>query len=134
MATQSFDWSHYQTLAEELLSQPKESNLRSAISRAYYFVYHLARQRIEDNGFFFIERQDTHRQVWEKFSGSADASCRSLGSVGQMLKQKREAADYESIFPRVHEDAPALVAIAASFAIKLAQLDKRLPTNTGIRR
>ena len=36
-------------LAEELGQRTDEASLRSALSRAYYFVYHLALQRAEAN-------------------------------------------------------------------------------------
>jgi hypothetical protein len=51
VAAQPFSWPDYLTLANELSIRSEEYCLRTAISRTYYFVYHLARQRILDNGF-----------------------------------------------------------------------------------
>jgi hypothetical protein len=46
-----FDWFEYLQLADELGERAEEGALRSAISRAYYYVYHQALERAEANGF-----------------------------------------------------------------------------------
>ena len=46
-----FNWSGYLQLAEELGKRSDEASLRSALSRAYYYVYHLALERAEANDF-----------------------------------------------------------------------------------
>ena len=46
-----FDWSEFLTLADELGKRADEASLRSALSRAYYYVYHLALRRAQDNNF-----------------------------------------------------------------------------------
>lgn len=124
MDTQPFDWSEYQKLAQELVSQSGESYLRTAISRAYYYVYHLARERLIKNHF---EKSYTHREVWNSFNGSNDLRCRKLFEIAKRLKEKRESADYKSSYPHIEKDAPAMVAFAAQFAIDLSQLDSDLP-------
>jgi uncharacterized protein (UPF0332 family) len=135
METTPFNWSEYHSLARELVTRSSnESCLRTAVSRAYYYVFHLARQRLLDNQFLFLEKQDSHKQVWEKYTGSPDYDCRKLAEIAKRLKEKREAADYEVYFPQLAKDAPVLVASAEDFASRLNKLDKRLPTNTGVRR
>jgi uncharacterized protein (UPF0332 family) len=134
MPAQPFDWLGYHKLAEELLQQAAEPHLRTAVSRAYYYVFHLGRQRLIANRFYFIEKQDSHKQVWEKFADSPDPRCKKLAETAKRLKQKREVADYEQYFPRIEEDAVALVALAGDFARQLLGLDPRLPQNTGVMR
>jgi len=134
MATQPFDWSEYHSLAQELVKQSGESYLRTAVSRAYYYVFHLARQRLIDNRFIILEKQDSHKQVWEKFIASPDHRCRKLAETGKRLKEKRETADYEPHFPKIEKDAQAMVALAAQFASELSHLDANLPRNTGVLR
>ncbi len=131
MTTQPFDWSEYHRLAQELVKQTGESSLRTAVSRAYYYVFHLARQRLVDNRFIILEKQDSHKQVWEKFNSSTDFRCRKLAEAAKRLKEKRERADYESHYPQIEKDAPAMVTLAAEFATELARLDPNLPRNTG---
>ena len=45
-----FDWTEYARLAEELGTRPDEASLRTAISRAYYSVYHQARDYLLAEG------------------------------------------------------------------------------------
>ena len=54
MAAAPFGWSEYLNLAMELGARKDEASLRSAISRAYYYVYHLALERARSNGFTFV--------------------------------------------------------------------------------
>jgi hypothetical protein len=133
MAIQPFNWSEYYRVAQELSNHTAECYLRTSISRAYYYVFHLGRKRVEENRFQLL-RSDAHKQVWEKFSDSPDHRCRKLAEAAKRLKQKREAADYEQFYPQIAKDAPALAALAAQFATDLASLDPALPRNTGVQR
>ncbi len=52
----SFDWSKYFVLAEVLIKAQGKERLaeeyrRSAISRGYYFVFHLTKAKVESDGF-----------------------------------------------------------------------------------
>ncbi len=133
MATQSFNWSEYQRVAHELSTHADECYLRTSISRAYYYIYHLGRKRIEDNGFPLL-RADAHKQIWEKFSNSPDYRCHKLAETAKRLKEKRELADYVPFYPRIAADAPFVVSLAEQFATDLAKLDPALPRNTGVQR
>ena len=55
MASQPFSWSEYLRLAQDLGKRSDEASLRSAISRAYYYVYHLGLDRARSNNFTFSE-------------------------------------------------------------------------------
>jgi hypothetical protein len=133
MATQPFNWSEYHRVARELSTHADECYLRTSISRAYYYVFHLGRKRVEDNRFILF-KSDAHKQVWEKFSNSPDPRCRKLAETAKRLKEKRESADYEQFYPQIAKDAPAVVALAAQFATDLTSLDPALPRNTGVER
>jgi len=134
MATPPFDWTDFQKLARELAKRPQESCLRTAVGRAYYFAFHLARKRVIENGFAITPREDSHKQVWEKYSGSPEFECKKLAEIAMRLKGKRQRADYEEHYSRISEDAPQVIADAEDFANRLARLPPRLPANTGIRR
>jgi hypothetical protein len=133
MVTKPFDWPDFLTLAEELAMRPEEHCLRTAISRVYYYAYHLARQRVVDNEFVITKFEDSHKQVWEKFGGSPDFQCRKLYDLAQILKDKRRQADYEANFPRIASEFPGIVNTAKKFATDLNALEKRLPVNRGVR-
>jgi uncharacterized protein (UPF0332 family) len=127
-----FDWPDFLTLADDLSKRQEESCLRTAISRAYYFIYHLARQRIIDNQFMIVRQGDTHKQVWEKFEWDPDPRCQRLHSLAKKLHDKRKQADYDIPYPKIEGEFPALIELAQRFADELNRLDKRLPVNRGV--
>lgn len=129
----AFDWSTLLALAEELCHRDEEAAQRTAISRSYYYVYHLGRRRILDNGFPFSRGVDTHKQVWEKFGNDPDPRCQSLKALAKILQDKRSRADYEDEYAKLTEDCTAVLEMAKQFATKLNALDKRLPVNRGVR-
>jgi uncharacterized protein (UPF0332 family) len=128
-----FAWSDFLTLAEELSRRNDEAALRTAASRAYYYVYHLGRQRILDNGFPLTRGADTHKQVWEKFEADPDPRCKKLQDLAKRLHDKRKQADYDIPYPKIEKEFPALLDMAKKFALDLNALDKRLPSNRGMR-
>jgi uncharacterized protein (UPF0332 family) len=128
-----FDWSEYFRLADELGRRPDEAWLRSAISRAYYYVYHLALARAEANAYKALPGEGTHTQLWRVFSASPEPDCQRLAAIAARLKEKRERADYENYFVRVAEEVPVLLADAQAFAALLNRLPARHPNPRGIR-
>jgi len=133
MASQSFDWSEYFKLADELAKRKDEATLRSALSRAYYYVYHLALSRALNNGFTTRSGEGTHTQMWRNYSGSPEPDCRKLAEIGGRLKEKRERADYNQIYARIDEEIPDMLADAQDFAARLQKLNPRFPNPTSIR-
>lgn len=128
MAATPFNWSEYLRLAEELAGRAgDEASLRSAISRAYYRVYHLALSRAEANAYRPRAGEPTHVQLWRVFSGSPIPDCQRLAIIAGRLKEKRERADYENHYARIDEEAPALLAEAQTFAALLATVPARHP-------
>src|SRR5271166_981735 len=127
MVSQPFDWSEYFKLADELAKRTDEAALRSALSRAYYYVYHLALRRALDNGFTTKSGEGTHTQMWRNFSGSPEPDCRKLAEIAGRLKEKRERADYNQIYVRINEEIPEMLADAQDFADRLQRLNPRLP-------
>ena len=130
-----FDWSGYLTLAEELGGRSDEASLRSALSRAYYFVYHVALERAEKNEFKPLPGEGTHTQLWRLFHGSPEPLCRRLAQIAERLKEKRERADYQAApFARIAEEVPLLLEDAREFKTLLASLPARHPRSQSVRR
>ena len=129
---QPFDWPDFLTLADELSRRPEEACLRTSISRAYYYIYHLGRQRVLDNGFIVNHYGDSHRQVWEKFENDPTPDCKKLAILANQLKDKRQRADYDKPYVRIADEFPAVIEIARKFATDLARLNARLPVNRGV--
>lgn len=108
----SFDWSEYLKLAQELEEQAKKSSsaayqeakLRSAMSRAYYAAFCLARDHLrykdkisEPNPLINTHnlRVNIHRYVREKFQESNDAMRQDIGHKLEWMCDNRNAADYD---------------------------------------
>lgn len=88
----SFDWREYIRLAEELINQDKESCLRSGVSRAYYGVFCIMRDKA---GFKTYKEYDVHRKVIEYYKSSRDKKEQYVGKLLDELRKKRNDADYD---------------------------------------
>jgi uncharacterized protein (UPF0332 family) len=133
MAAVPFDWLEYFRLAEELGRHTHEASLRSAISRAYYYVYHLGLARAEANAYRAVAGEGTHAQLWRVFSASPEPDCQRLAAIAVRLKEKRERADYENYFARIAEEVPIMLADATEFAALLNRLAARHPNPRSMR-
>jgi uncharacterized protein (UPF0332 family) len=131
MSMTSFDWTRFRDLGEELTRRQEEVAHRTAIGRLYYYVFHLARQRVIQNGFHVLAGVDSHKQVWEKYTNSPEPECQKLGEIAKRLKERRVRADYSDTYVRVKEDAAQVLEDTQMFADKLSRLSPRLPANSG---
>jgi uncharacterized protein (UPF0332 family) len=133
MAAAPFDWQEYFGLADELGRRADEASLRTAISRAYYYVYHLALARAEANTYRPLPGEGNHTQLWRVFSKSPEPDCQRLAIIAARLKEKRERADYENHYARVAEEVPELLADAQQFAALLGRVPGRHPNPKSLR-
>jgi uncharacterized protein (UPF0332 family) len=98
----SFDWSEYLHLAQELTGQAvtppsQEAKLRSAISRAYYAAFCLARNHLLDKGYPVPTDGRAHKYVPQKFKSRPDLSHRQIGENLDRLREDRRKADYDNV-------------------------------------
>ena len=125
MASPSFDWSRYLTLATQLSGNADEASQRSSMSRAYYCVYHKALERAVGNGYI---DQRSHLKLWELYNrNSADKVCRNLYVMGTRMKKERVDADYDGTAIRIAERMAVQLNRANSFLARLAGLPAGLP-------
>lgn len=94
----SFDWSGYLTLAKHLNDRSndfpdQEAAYRSAISRAYYAVFCLARNYVKDVDRTEFHGND-HKQLQNHLRNHADKSRKKIGNQLRKLHQHRIKADY----------------------------------------
>lgn len=90
-----FNWPDYYDLSQELRLNSGEAYQRSAVSRAYYAVFHGARNKLIV--WYEWEPPDDksdHEYLWEKFSGKADSTSRNVGQLGDRLRKARNKVDY----------------------------------------
>ena len=117
--TTRFDWRRYFALAERLGQDvANEAALRSAISRAYYAVFALARRRLIADGCWNAGREP-HKRVWMTYRTADDERCRTIGHRGFNLLDRRKRADYEDW---IGHDPAQETAIALNFAREIQAL------------
>ena len=92
----AFDWSQYLVLAKDLGSRSEEAAVRSAISRAYYAAYNVARSFCANAGISIIDTGNLHKDLWDAFLRKGGRTFASVYDKGQRLRRKRTKADYDS--------------------------------------
>lgn len=121
-----FDWHNFLLLAEELAKRGDEAAKRTAISRAYYFIFNLGYARAEANGAFI--GGDRHTQCWRRYLSTPDPTCKTLGNMGERMKLRRTSADYEApTKARLNDDVQRSLEEARQFMSALAALPQRFP-------
>lgn len=71
----------------------EEAKLRSAISRAYYGVFNLAKELIQSQG-YTVPKRDAHKFVIDWLQGSTNIEWTLLGIKLNYLRDQRCKADY----------------------------------------
>ncbi|MBI1390198.1 MAG: hypothetical protein GC154_17295 [bacterium] len=72
--------------------------MRTAISRAYYALFHAALEKMHDEN-AALDPRNQHSQVWNYFCRGDELERRWIGNCGHRLKRERQLADY---FPSVY--------------------------------
>jgi uncharacterized protein (UPF0332 family) len=121
-------WVDLIALARELLRQESEASRRSAISRAYYGAFNLARRHLEADG-TPINNRGAHKKVWQAF-GLADQAApeareawQTVGKLGMALSSLRNQADYVDEFPGLESQAASAVVTAERILELLPRLE-----------
>jgi uncharacterized protein (UPF0332 family) len=97
-----FDWASYLVLARELAKQPDEASHRSAVSRAYYAIFNMARLLLEGEGTAITSTGRAHDDVWRALE-AAGRGRRKLGADGKRLREMRRKADYDGVVPALEK-------------------------------
>jgi hypothetical protein len=108
----AFDFAEYLDLAEELAVRNDEAAWRSAISRAYYGVLHVAFQAPPLPLRATVSHRTTHRATWQPYTASSVLVCRQVGHAGIRLRDSRVDADYRALASVSSAQAVRLVAHA----------------------
>jgi uncharacterized protein (UPF0332 family) len=94
----NFDWSGYLALAKEMITKAnefadQEAVYRSVVSRAYYGVYCLARNRVRDIDAKEFHGND-HKALQNYLTEHPHKNRKKLGNQLRSLHQHRIKADY----------------------------------------
>jgi len=90
----NFDWSLYLRLARELGGRADDASKRTAISRAYYYAFHVANDHLKAHRVLLNPTKGAHERVWDIFIKSSRRECIKIGTDGYRLKAARREADY----------------------------------------
>jgi hypothetical protein len=123
-----FDWNEYLVLARQLAAANDDASKRSAISRAYYFVFNIAFARAEATAGRHPKGETFHKWCWDKYRNTPDMNCRKLGIDGEHMKYRRVKVDYKSAdIPRLDDEVRRMLLEAQQFRANLAALNPRYP-------
>ncbi len=85
----------YLEVAWSLLEGSREAEWRSALSRAYYAAFHIARQLLTQCGFAVPRGDQAHAYLWLRLSNAGHPDVHYVGTKLNDLRKARNRADYE---------------------------------------
>ena len=97
-------------VADSLLESHTEAHWRSAVSRAYYAAFHVARRFLSQHGLTVSMTANAHREVRDMLKLSGIPFVRKLGMKLDGLRTRRNEADYavdEKLTPETSRKAVA---------------------------
>ena len=114
-------------VADELVMGPHESHWRSAVSRAYYAVFHVAATLLEQCGFAVPPADRAHAYLWMRLSKSIHPDVVEAGRRLDDLRRARNQADYGLRRPYAHAEAVGFVQRAADI-LRILEDAATMPT------
>jgi uncharacterized protein (UPF0332 family) len=82
-------------VADGLITGTHEAEWRSAVSRAYYAIFHMARILFRACGFIVPQADQAHAYLWLRLSNSGHVDVTNAGHDLNQLRQIRNWADYD---------------------------------------
>ena len=114
-------------MAEKLATEEDEASKRTAISRAYYFVFNIAFARAELTAGSY-PGGGYHYWCWNQYKKTSDTLCQQLGNDGDRMRRRRVTADYDSAdIERLDDEVQLMLEEAHQFQAGLEFLDPRYP-------
>lgn len=83
------------SVATRLLASSREGDLRTAVSRAYYGAFHLARDFVLNCGVVIPSGPEAHKSVRWCLANSGDAELGQCAAWLESLRSARNKADYD---------------------------------------
>ena len=82
-------------VAGELAAGLREAEWRSALSRAYYATFHMARRLLQQGGFEVPQTEKAHGYLWLRLSNAGHPDVCQAGLDLGNLRTVRNVADYD---------------------------------------
>ncbi len=105
---------NFLTQAQRLIVLAGEEDWRSAVSRAYYSVFHVAREFLEGLGFSVPQADRAHGYLWLRLQNCGEPPLEQLGRDLKDMRGQRNRADYDLHRPFRQTDAQQEVRRAAT--------------------
>jgi hypothetical protein len=118
-------------LAAKLAGGSTQAEWRTAIGRAYYAAFHVARQLLEDLGFAVPRADRAHTYLALRLQNCGDPTLQRAGGDLDSLRRLRNRADYDLHRPLSQGIAQAQPQ-AATRIIQLLDSARQEPTRTQI--
>jgi uncharacterized protein (UPF0332 family) len=106
------NWRDFLSLASRLPAGATEADWRTAVSRAYYAAFHVARRLFADWSFIVPRADRAHQYVVFRLSNSGESAVEQAGRDLETLRRLRNRADYD--------ETPVLTQSQAAAAVQLA--------------
>jgi uncharacterized protein (UPF0332 family) len=89
-------------LAGEWCTGTREGEWRSAVSRAYFAVFHIARRLLQRIGFEVAQGDRAHSYLWMRLANAGHPDVIQAGNDLNYLRRIRNWADYDldRVFPQ----------------------------------
>ncbi len=126
----SFDWSHFNDVARELIELKDsltdyEARWRTAIGRSYYAAFGEAYQHLVNEGVMRREKHDdVHEKVRTTFDRQPQPESQRVGRYLNKLRVLRNIADYDPVPP--YDDDVTFDEFAAQDCLDLASTVLRI--------
>ncbi len=114
-------------VADEWVAGIREAEWRSAVSRAYYAAFHVARDLLQKCGFMVPQGEQAHAYLWLRLSNSIHPDVKLACGDLNYPRSMRNRADYDLDQPFPHTVAVGQVQ-AAEDIIKLFDAIPATPT------
>ncbi|MBX9625428.1 MAG: HEPN domain-containing protein [Gemmataceae bacterium] len=107
------NWRDFLSLAARLAAEPAEADWRTAVSRAYYAAFHVARRLLADLNFTIPRADRAHQYLVFRLNNCGESAVEQAGRDLDTLRRLRNRADYD--------DVPAVTRPQAAAAVRLAE-------------
>ena len=89
------NWRDFLPVATRLAAGATEADWRTAVSRAYYAAFHVARRLLADLNFTVPRADRAHQYLVFRLSNSGESAVEQAGRDLETLRRLRNRADYD---------------------------------------
>jgi len=126
------NWRDLLLLASRLATGTTEADWRTAVSRAYYAAFHVARRLLADLGFAVPRADRAHQYLVFRLSNCGEAAVEQAGRDLETLRRLRNRADYDEV-PALTQPQAAAAAQLAEGIIQVLDAARQEPGRTPMR-